>query len=351
MSYSFRYIHNADRYLHGATPVRIPAPTVPSPAASTVASTGMPPPPLSPITPPPEPSPANTGVPTSAPTLPKDAIRKIVREVKCGLKRGTTFVEGTTDSSILNDRSLTGSSLSNALSTRAEQRNKKEFLVLVGSKWVDATEKQAGAEDVKKQKVESDSRVPRIHWMEARKTADIDDFDYRWSSEHRQCYRIHKGAPAHAIEWSDGLIERPADAIDTDAVQAKFEQPPACIQAVSEYTWGDVAAGQVKTYAKRSGVKRKKGAPKKVDPQNLIRVGTKGELEISIKRKEDYRKGKDQSSWAVVDSTKTLFQITDRQCCKDADKCKAFVTYLAKLYIDSPGMDNTDTQEFGIWKG
>ena len=285
MSYSFRYIHNADRYglphyIHVAAPERISAPTVPSPAASTVASTvastGMPPPPLSPITPPPEPSPANTGVPTSAPTLPKDAIRKIVREVRGGITRGATFVEGTTDSSILNDRSLTGSSLSNALSTRAEQRNKKEFLVKVGNKWVDATERQAGAEDVKKQKVESDSLVPKTHWMEARKTAVIDDFDYRWSSEHKQCYRIHKRAPAHASEWSEGLIERPVDAIDTDAVQAKFEQPPACIQAVSEYTWGDVEAGQVKTYAKRSGVKRKKGAPKKVDPQNLIRVGTKG---------------------------------------------------------------------------
>ena len=150
----------------------------------------MPPPPLSPITPPPEPSPANTGVPTSAPTLPKDAIRKIVREVKCGLKRGATFVEGTTDSSILNDRSLTGSSLSNELSTRAEQRDKKDFLVLVGGKWVKDTEKQAGAEEVKQKKVESDSRVPIIHWMEARKTADTDAFDYRWSTDHKQCFRI-----------------------------------------------------------------------------------------------------------------------------------------------------------------
>ena len=112
-----------------------------------------------------------------------------------------------------------------------------------------------------------------------------------------------------------------------------------------------MAAGETKTY-KRGKCGRGRGR-RQVDPKSIIHVGKKTsgnlEVDISIKRKDDFRGGKEAGSWAVLADRRTLFQITDKQCDQDGEKCKKFVTHLANLYIVSQ-LAADDKKTFGIWK-
>ena len=172
-----------------------------------------------------------------------------------------------------------------------------------------------------------------MHWMDDRKTASVDDFIYQWSTLHQQCWRMFKRAPTQQKEWSDGFTERPDGALDTDAAQARFENAPVHIYEIPDLTWGDIEFG-IKKY-NRGKKAASRGRPQGVDNKSLIHVGKKLDVDIDLRRKDDFRKGKSAGSWACLGGGRTLFQITDRQCGQDGDKCKKFVMHLANLYIAS----------------